>query len=761
MGKTFSTRCHLPVSSLVFNLVIFFLASGSLAAQEKTEFDPPRDLPMLMPSVAGWIGFDQGPLATRLILFDSLFVEQIQSLWTGLEPLDYVDHFESERRDTTGLLLALAEGVPTLYECSLRNRLNLEPRWGARANFQPTGLLSLPDRGALLYSSTEISLIDSTWENVRNRRLDLLYPPMLVGRHKVLVLHTDFAGVHISWISAVDLSLVRELREAITGNRPDARIISIENELYLLLNFHDAGRLSLVNLETGVRRSFVGTRSRSSMPLLFYRGGELIGGSLENEYPAPSIAAGSGQRENIEIRYPLATPPRQIVEMDSIILLLTGDSIALYRSDMTPLSVEAYESGASPRIYRTGIVSHPYLLTSSSGSRLISPGEPQPVNIQDYIPQLLYGLLAVAVIGAMVLVAVRYRRMRAIYRSLVYGDGSSGVLIFSRRSRLLRINAPAYKLLGLPDSTPRGRHALTYFQSEGLGEVRRIVADHINQGTPVDETITLARGSDSIALRLGIRRMIGRYGSNRGFLVVLEDTSDAVERDRLLNWASVAHHIAHEMKTPLGTIRMSSDRLRGALLSDGADDSTLGTLGRIIRESARLREIVEDLLTVARTDQMILNTVDLVLMLRSLADDMREYLPESATIAVESDLASCTLEADADQLAVALRNILDNARQAVGSRANGMIRCRLELQDGEPAARITVTDNGIGMSEETQRRLFQPFYTEKEGGSGIGTTIIKRVIEGHGGTISVESRLGEGTTFTLLIPRTRGENESS
>jgi signal transduction histidine kinase len=73
----------------------------------------------------------------------------------------------------------------------------------------------------------------------------------------------------------------------------------------------------------------------------------------------------------------------------------------------------------------------------------------------------------------------------------------------------------------------------------------------------------------------------------------------------------------------------------------------------------------------------------------------------------------------------------------------------------EAGERITiiVEDNGIGMGPATLAKLFQPFYTEREGGSGIGTIIIKRVVEGHGGSIGVESTEGVGTTFTVTLPR--------
>lgn len=755
MGTLLPSHLLRPLSYYALVALFGFFVSDILNAQEQNKTPIPRQLPKLMPSVAGWIGFETGPLATRLTLFDFHFVEQVQSLWTGLDPIEYADHFVPSHRDSLGLILARADGVPTLYECSLLNRLNLEPRWGSEAGFQPTGLISLPGRGALLASDRKLLLIDSGWTETISRDFDIIHPPILVGADTIFLLYSDFAGVHAAWLSAENLTILHELRETATGELPEARIVRSGVDIHLLLYFRKDGRASFINLRTGVRRSATAPKSQSPLPLLFKENGKLRSGFLSNAYPAPSLLPGSSDDDLLELEYPLAGPPLNLIERDSIILMMSHDSVVVYRDDLAPLDVFAYSAGSDPVLYSTGLASHPYLLSSSTGSILIEQPESSGREVLEYLPQTVYGLIGLTLLSLIVLAAVRYRRMRAIYRSLVYGDGSAGVLIFSRRSRLLRINAPARALLNLPDSTPRARHASTYFLADGLDEVRQLIAIHLTSGTPVDQLVAIARGSNGMTVRLNVRRMIGRYGSNRGFIVVLEDQSDSVERDRLLNWASVAHHIAHEMKTPLGTIRMSSDRLRSTLLTDGADDSTLGTLGRIIRESARLRAIVEDLLTVARTDELVLNQIDLVLMIRSLADDMREYLPETSTISVDTELSSFVMEADADQLAVAIRNLFDNARQAVGTRINGDIRCIVELAEASPFVRITISDNGIGMSEETQRRLFQPFYTEKAGGSGIGTTIIKRVVEGHGGSISVESQLGEGTTFVLQLPINR------
>jgi signal transduction histidine kinase len=138
-------------------------------------------------------------------------------------------------------------------------------------------------------------------------------------------------------------------------------------------------------------------------------------------------------------------------------------------------------------------------------------------------------------------------------------------------------------------------------------------------------------------------------------------------------------------------------------------------------------------------------------MLSSLAHDYQDILPRSVELRLIIEGERFRALVDVGQLTVALRNLIDNAWQAIGSREGGVVT--IAVKETAEEIRIIVQDNGRGMSQQTLAKLFQPFYTEREGGSGIGTVIVKRVIEGHGGTVNVESAQGRGTQFILTLPR--------
>jgi len=106
---------------------------------------------------------------------------------------------------------------------------------------------------------------------------------------------------------------------------------------------------------------------------------------------------------------------------------------------------------------------------------------------------------------------------------------------------------------------------------------------------------------------------------------------------------------------------------------------------------------------------------------------------------------------DEEKLRRTLLNLLTNAHDAV----NGNGRIEIELTSTGPDVEIRVSDNGPGLSTEAQKKIFEPFFTTKEKGTGLGLAIAKKIIEGHGGRITVSSTEGQGTTFTLVFPRQR------
>jgi signal transduction histidine kinase len=201
----------------------------------------------------------------------------------------------------------------------------------------------------------------------------------------------------------------------------------------------------------------------------------------------------------------------------------------------------------------------------------------------------------------------------------------------------------------------------------------------------------------------------------------------------------------HEVKNPLGIIKVSAGALR-----QRARDPAAETLSACIEDEVdRMDATVRRLLELARPPEPALQPTDVGALIRQTLDRLGPDL-SAARIAVRCDLdAIPRVSADAEEIRGALLNLFLNARQAMPDGGELQVR----LRSAADLVEIEVEDSGVGMDEATRRQLFRPFFTTRHGGTGLGLAIVKRVIEDHNGAIRVESRPGQGSRFTLTLPR--------
>jgi signal transduction histidine kinase len=178
-----------------------------------------------------------------------------------------------------------------------------------------------------------------------------------------------------------------------------------------------------------------------------------------------------------------------------------------------------------------------------------------------------------------------------------------------------------------------------------------------------------------------------------------------------------------------------------------ADARDKPVIGEIIARLDALNRIVQDLLVFARPRELKAEPTDLKTLVMSTIDHLKRD-PSLAGVAIEVDGDGAVVNADAEQLQLALQNVLMNAAQAVG--ASGRIRIAIGRRDGHWT--IAMADNGPGMPPEVKEKAFEPFFTTKSRGTGLGLPIAKRVVEAHGGGLTIDTPPGGGTVVTLLLP---------
>ena len=219
-----------------------------------------------------------------------------------------------------------------------------------------------------------------------------------------------------------------------------------------------------------------------------------------------------------------------------------------------------------------------------------------------------------------------------------------------------------------------------------------------------------------------------------------------VQSARLAAIGQLASAIGHELRNPLGVITNAHYLLRTELDRQGSGPDAFRHLSTAEREVGASTLIVSDLLDYARAREPVTSAVDVV----DLIDEVQTVLPAPPEVVVERHDAPATptAQVDRDQLRQVLLNLVSNAYEAMPE--GGTVTITTEATAN--GLRISVADTGMGMDTETRRQLFEPFFTRKTKGIGLGLSVTKRIVEAHRGVIAVQSELGEGTTFTVDLP---------
>ncbi len=375
-------------------------------------------------------------------------------------------------------------------------------------------------------------------------------------------------------------------------------------------------------------------------------------------------------------------------------------------------------------------------------------------------------------------------QLRDLYEQTVVSI-MSGLLTTDENGRITSFNPEAERITGSNQASVLGREldAIIPGASTIFEEAARPL-----RSRRVSRARLRYRNAQGENLFLGVAASIlrGEQGRERGHVVIFQDVTAvaAMERElrgaeRLAAVGEMAAKIAHEIRNPLASISGSIQMLQAGAAGEQAAQADSDRLMEIVlRETERLNGLISQFLQYSRPVPPTLEPVPV----RALLEEMRELLEASKSddVAVEcSGPQGLRVLADRDQLKQVLWNLAINADHAMPK--GGTLRLSvapaapMPAQDWhsgsrkeersdktrhaavEPWVEITVSDTGEGILPEDQNRIFEPFFTTKAEGTGLGLATVHRVIEGHGGSIGVESQEG-GTTFRLRLPGA-GEKE--
>lgn len=243
-------------------------------------------------------------------------------------------------------------------------------------------------------------------------------------------------------------------------------------------------------------------------------------------------------------------------------------------------------------------------------------------------------------------------------------------------------------------------------------------------------------------------RMATRRGDDErleGYVVAFDDVTDLVSAQRMAAWGDVARRIAHEIKNPLTPIQLSAERIKRKFapkLGEEYSDQLQSMTDVIVRQTNDLRRIVDEFSKFARMPEPERRHENLTSLVRDAVLLQESGRPDLKVIAdLPAEVAWAQL--DATMISQALTNLIKNAGEAIDTlREKGEVtgldpQVRVQLRQDGGSYEITIADNGIGLPED-RARLFEPYVTTRNEGTGLGLPIVKKIIEEHGGSLSLE-----------------------
>jgi len=247
-----------------------------------------------------------------------------------------------------------------------------------------------------------------------------------------------------------------------------------------------------------------------------------------------------------------------------------------------------------------------------------------------------------------------------------------------------------------------------------------------------------------------------------GSLVRIEDITEKRNKEirlhraeNLASLTNLAAGVAHEIKNPLGAISIHLQLMRKSLVKGIGIDSLIDNYFNILNEEVdRLNRIVVDFLFAVRPMMLELREADINHLVADIAEFTRAELEQNGIrLFVEPEENLPPVLIDERRMKQVFFNLVKNAQDAMPS---GGLLTIATLRSGSEVL-INVCDTGIGMSDENLRKIFEPYYTTKENGTGLGLTLVYKIIKEHRGEISVDSREGEGSEFVISLPVSRKE----
>ena len=329
----------------------------------------------------------------------------------------------------------------------------------------------------------------------------------------------------------------------------------------------------------------------------------------------------------------------------------------------------------------------------------------------------------------------------------IMDEAAVGMIALDPAGRVMQVNPRAEEMLGSEVFVGRS------VPGEGpLGEALSGWLAHFLAGSADQADMELHANNRRVRVRAS---RLGSLGSRRGVVLALDDVTDKLRAERVLAWGEMAQQVAHEVKNPLTPIKLSIQHIRRAWEDEATDFNEI-----LVRNADAMLAEIDRLAVIAQSFSRFGapsgegETPLSVVSIPTVVDDVMALYGggSSPLVRFEQDVPDDlpTVVSRGSELKEVLVNLMENARDAIGDR--GVVRI-CGRADGDGVVLVEVVDDGSGIDEALLPRIFEPRFSTRSTGAGLGLPIVQRLVNGWGGSVDVTSVPGEGTTVSVRLQR--------
>ncbi|OGS46026.1 MAG: hypothetical protein A2539_08420 [Elusimicrobia bacterium RIFOXYD2_FULL_34_15] len=336
--------------------------------------------------------------------------------------------------------------------------------------------------------------------------------------------------------------------------------------------------------------------------------------------------------------------------------------------------------------------------------------------------------------------------------SIVLSDMVEGVILVDKNRRIIMLNQSLSNMLYLRSDEAVGRHSWEILGNE---EINNAIESTLAKAEPVRKDITILLPEEKyIQVQTSVI-----YDENNELYGVVGVFHDITQIRKLENMRTeFVANVSHELKTPLTAISGFIETLKEGAINDKKEASKF--LDIMQANTERLNNLINDMLVISKSEskemKLELKKVNIEKILESISSMYKERIDKKSQKLIFEIANNFTeITADEEKLIQIFSNLIDNAIKFTGQGGVITVKC-YDVQD---KIKIEVSDTGIGIPKEHLPRIFERFYrvdkarSREMGGTGLGLAIVKHLIQLHGGTVSVESQPGRGSSFTVVLPK--------